>query len=258
MGRTIVGRPGLPLSRPSELTDEQTSTTETTLEDTPRDTGATAPASRRELRARSRRRWSWIAAPGVVAVSASVLAGAALTSGPAPQAEAAVPDRLLQAAELQRQTATSAAWFEHRQVRAASDARVEAERLAAEAAAAAEAARLAEEARRLAAEEATRSAQRDPRPLARTMAAERGWGEEQFSCLDSLWTKESGWDYAADNPTSSAYGIPQALPGSKMASAGADWETNPITQIAWGLGYIDARYGTPCSAWSHSKANNWY
>ncbi|WP_205706842.1 lytic transglycosylase domain-containing protein [Kineococcus vitellinus] len=247
----------MPIPRPSELTDEQTRTPETTTGTTTR--AGAAPAPRRELRAHSRRRrWSWIAAPGVVAVSASVLAGAALTSGPAPQAEAAVPDRLLQAAQLQRQTTTSAAWFEHREVRAASDARIEAERLAAEAAAAAEAARLAEEARRLAAEEATRSAQRDPRSLARAMAAERGWGEEQFSCLDSLWTKESGWDYAADNPTSSAYGIPQALPGSKMASAGADWETNPATQIAWGLGYIDSRYGTPCSAWSHSRASNWY
>ena len=74
----------------------------------------------------------------------------------------------------------------------------------------------------------------------------------------ALWTKESNWTVNADNPTSSAYGIPQALPGSKMASAGADWATNPATQIRWGLGYIQDRYGSPCSAWAHSQANNWY
>jgi len=135
---------------------------------------------------------------------------------------------------------------------AAEAARVEAERVAAEELAAREAA-LAE-----AEEAASRSAQRDPRPIAADMVAERGWSSEQFSCLEQLWTKESGWQYDADNPTSSAYGIPQALPGSKMASAGADWETNPVTQISWGLEYIDDVYGTPCSAWSHSQAVNWY
>lgn len=62
----------------------------------------------------------------------------------------------------------------------------------------------------------------------------------------------------ADNPSSSAYGIPQALPGRKMSSAGADWRTNPATQISWGLGYIANRYGTPCAAWSHSRSHNWY
>ena len=85
-----------------------------------------------------------------------------------------------------------------------------------------------------------------------------GFSSDQWSCLDSLWQKESGWNHRADNPSSSAYGIPQALPGSKMSSAGSDWETNPATQIRWGLGYIEGRYGTPCSAWAHSRANNWY
>lgn len=98
----------------------------------------------------------------------------------------------------------------------------------------------------------------DPREVGRMLLAEFGFGADQFSCLDSLWTKESGWRVDADNPTSSAYGIPQSLPGSKMASAGDDWETNPVTQIRWGLGYIEDRYGTPCSAWAHSQANNWY
>ena len=98
----------------------------------------------------------------------------------------------------------------------------------------------------------------DPRDVARAMLATHGFGQDQFSCLDSLYTRESGWNVHADNPTSSAYGIPQALPGSKMSSAGSDWADNPATQIEWGLGYIKNRYGSPCAAWSHSEANNWY
>ncbi|MDY7556147.1 MULTISPECIES: lytic transglycosylase domain-containing protein [unclassified Cryobacterium] len=87
--------------------------------------------------------------------------------------------------------------------------------------------------------------------------AARGWGEDQYSCLVALWNKESGWRVNAENP-SGAYGIPQALPGSKMASAGADWATNAGTQIEWGLGYITGRYGTPCGAWAHSVDSGWY
>ncbi|HST46773.1 ubiquitin-like domain-containing protein [Jatrophihabitans sp.] len=93
--------------------------------------------------------------------------------------------------------------------------------------------------------------------IAADMVAARGWGGDQFSCLVSLWNKESGWRTNAANP-SGAYGIPQALPGSKMASAGADWQTSARTQISWGLGYIASVYGTPCSAWAHSQATNWY
>jgi uncharacterized protein YabE (DUF348 family) len=93
--------------------------------------------------------------------------------------------------------------------------------------------------------------------IAAGMVAARGWGSGQFSCLVSLWNKESGWRTNAYNP-SGAYGIPQALPGSKMASAGADWQTSASTQISWGLGYIAGVYGTPCSAWAHSQATNWY
>jgi len=85
-----------------------------------------------------------------------------------------------------------------------------------------------------------------------------GWSaREYFGCLDNLWSRESGWRLNAANP-SGAYGIPQALPGSKMASAGADWQTNPITQITWGLGYIQDRYGDPCAAWSYWQANGSY
>ena len=89
------------------------------------------------------------------------------------------------------------------------------------------------------------------------MVLARGWGEDQFACLVALFNRESGWNVYAANP-SGAYGIPQALPGSKMASAGADWATNPATQISWGLGYIAARYGTPCGAWAHSQSAGWY
>lgn len=93
--------------------------------------------------------------------------------------------------------------------------------------------------------------------IAAGMVSARGWGSDQFGCLVSLWNKESGWSTNAANP-SGAYGIPQALPGSKMASAGGDWQTSASTQIAWGLGYIASVYGTPCSAWAHSQATNWY
>ena len=93
---------------------------------------------------------------------------------------------------------------------------------------------------------------------ARQLLGEYGWGDGQFSCLESLWTKESGWNYQAYNSGSGATGIPQALPGSKMASAGTDWQSNATTQIRWGLGYIQSVYGTPCSAWGHSQATNWY
>lgn len=94
--------------------------------------------------------------------------------------------------------------------------------------------------------------------IASTMVEARGWSTEQYDCLVSLWSKESGWNVYANNQSSGAYGIPQSLPGSKMASAGADWATNPATQITWGLGYIQARYGDPCGAWAYSQRVGWY
>ncbi|GAA2228297.1 phospholipase [Herbiconiux moechotypicola] len=97
------------------------------------------------------------------------------------------------------------------------------------------------------------------RTVAAELAAENyGWGDDQFQCLDSLWTKESGWNYQAENASSGAFGIPQSLPGSKMSSIADDWATNAVTQITWGLDYIARGYGTPCSAWSHSQSVNWY
>lgn len=85
-----------------------------------------------------------------------------------------------------------------------------------------------------------------------------GWGDDQWFALEQLWTRESGWNHLAVNPSSGATGIPQALPGDKMASAGADWKTNPQTQIKWGASYIKGRYVDPLGAWAHFKAKNWY
>lgn len=94
--------------------------------------------------------------------------------------------------------------------------------------------------------------------MASGLLATFGFPASQWSCLNDLWTRESGWDTFAENPSSGAYGIPQALPGDKMSSAGADWRTNPLTQIRWGLGYIKSVYGTPCAAWDHELADDWY
>jgi hypothetical protein len=121
---------------------------------------------------------------------------------------------------------------------------------------AAQRARAAEAARQARAR-ATRNAARDPKAVARLLLADRGWSG-QFSCLNSLWERESGWNYRAYNPSSGAYGIPQALPGSKMGTIAPDWRTNPVTQIKWGLKYIADRYGTPCGAWGHSQSSGWY
>jgi hypothetical protein len=94
--------------------------------------------------------------------------------------------------------------------------------------------------------------------IALQMVTDRGWDSNEFDCLVALWNRESHWNVYSQNVSSGAYGIPQALPGDKMASVGADWQTNPATQITWGLGYITARYGTPCGAWNHSQAKGWY
>ena len=98
----------------------------------------------------------------------------------------------------------------------------------------------------------------DPRSLARRLMATYGMSSADFDCIDRLWSGESGWNVHANNPFSSAYGIPQALPGSKMASAGPNWQDNAETQIRWGLGYIAQRYGTGCAAWSFKQGHGWY
>lgn len=97
------------------------------------------------------------------------------------------------------------------------------------------------------------------RALGKQMAADMyGWTGDQWACLDNLWKRESGWRTTAGNKSSGAYGIPQALPGSKMAKYGDDWRTNPATQIEWGLAYVKGRYSTPCGAWSHFLDHHWY
>jgi hypothetical protein len=95
--------------------------------------------------------------------------------------------------------------------------------------------------------------------IAKAMLPSFGFNQTtEYSCLVSLWNRESGWVYDAENTASGAYGIPQALPASKMASAGSDYLTNPATQIKWGLGYIQGKYGTPCGAWNYELANGFY
>jgi len=97
-----------------------------------------------------------------------------------------------------------------------------------------------------------------PQQIGARMLGSFGWSASQFSCLDPLWGHESGWSVTAYNAGTGAYGIPQALPGAKMASAGPDWQTSAATQITWGLEYIKSTYGSPCAAWDHEEATGWY
>ena len=119
---------------------------------------------------------------------------------------------------------------------------------------AAQAARKAQPARQAAAITPSGS----PEQVAERLLSQFGWSSSQFSCLQPLWEHESGWNVTAENPSSGAYGIAQALPATQMASAGAAWQTNAATQIRWGLTYIQGRYGSPCGAWAHEEADNWY
>ena len=105
---------------------------------------------------------------------------------------------------------------------------------------------------------AATAASGSPRQIAQATLGSFGWSSSQFSCLDPLWEHESRWSVTAANPGSGAFGIPQALPGSRMASAGPDWQTSAATQITWGLRYIRDTYGSPCAAWSHEQATGWY
>lgn len=144
----------------------------------------------------------------------------------------------------------------HRAAVAAEKARAEARREA-------EAKRKAEERRRAEQKAARARAAKGGTPaqnraLGMQMCADKGWSASQCADLGRLWQKESGWNHRAHNRSSGAHGIPQALPGSKMASHGSDWATNPRTQIAWGLDYIAKRYGNPSSAWAHSVRTGWY
>jgi Transglycosylase SLT domain len=129
---------------------------------------------------------------------------------------------------------------------------------AAAAKAAAKAAAAKAAAKTVAQQTAARTPSGSPIVIAQQMIRQFGWSPSQFTCLYPLWEHESGWNPSAENPGSGAYGIPQSLPGSQMASAGRDWQTNPATQIRWGLTYIQGRYGSPCGAWAHEQSSNWY
>jgi hypothetical protein len=105
----------------------------------------------------------------------------------------------------------------------------------------------------------TLAASGSPQQVVQAMLGSFGWSAaSQFSCLEPLWAHESGWSVSANNAGSGAFGIPQALPGSRMASAGPDWQTSAATQIKWGLQYIKGTYGSPCGAWAHEEATGWY
>jgi hypothetical protein len=97
-----------------------------------------------------------------------------------------------------------------------------------------------------------------PKQIARQMLRSFSWRGWEFKYLNLLWSRESGWNVFAENPYSGAYGIPQAVPGSKMATAGPNWESDARTQIRWGLRYIKAMYGSPLAAWQHELATGWY
>lgn len=218
-------------------------------------------------------------ATGVSAVALAVVAGLSLAAAPAPSTTAAVPAVGAPDAEREARTsrnserealalavadaaqARSTALESTKQAINETETAIQAQR-AAEAAAAASAAAEKAAAEQAAAEEARRLGYTPgaaPKEIGRQLAQNLyGWGQDQFACYDNIIMRESEWNPRADNPTSSAYGIPQALPGNRMASEGADWRTNPATQIKWGLKYVDERYGTPCKAWSFKRANGWY
>ena len=172
------------------------------------------------------------------------------------------PDAMTAVAAATKKVAASAADVRERLNAGLAQRAAETAAAVAAAEAAAQAQREAEAAAAAAAAAAAQAAANTPdgaKATARQLAAaEYGWGDGQFSCLESLWDKESDWDYQAYNPSSGATGIPQSLPGDKMASAGPDWQTNATTQIRWGLDYIARAYGTPCAAWGHSQSTNWY
>lgn len=168
---------------------------------------------------------------------------------------AAISDRIQSTVDTAQDVAQASADQDKRD---ADDAAAAARAAEAAAAAKAQADAAAAAAARAAAAQAAANTPAGAKATAASLASSQyGWGTAQFQCLDSLWTKESGWDYQAYNP-SGATGIPQALPGSKMGTVAADWQTNATTQVTWGLRYIKDAYGTPCAAWSHSQATNFY
>lgn len=221
-----------------------------------------------------------IATAGTLAVAAVASAAAVtLSSGPAPSG--AADDSLLvlnrqqvvqantvnsaqemaQFAQLRSElNAAQAAAAKAAEAKAAADKAAADKAAAAKAAAAKAAAAKAAAAKQAAQQKAQHAAalSGSPQQVAQQMLGQFGWSASQFSCVQPLWEHESRWSISASNPSSGAYGIPQALPGSRMASAGPDWQTNAATQIRWGLQYIKGTYGSPCAAWSHEESAGWY
>lgn len=215
-----------------------------------------------------------IAAAGTIAVTAAVSAAAAtLPSGSAASSASAADEHLLVinrqqdlAAPADTMTAAQQLIVSDRMRYGSEQRRVRSELAAAAKAAAAKAAARAaaqqaaqqQPAQPVTAQQPASTPSGSPEQIAEQMLGQFGWSSSQFSCLQPLWAEESGWNVYASNPSSGAYGIPQALPGSKMASAGPDWESDAATQIRWGLEYIQGTYGSPCAAWAHEQADGWY
>jgi hypothetical protein len=212
-----------------------------------------------------------LAVAGATTVATIAVASGVAVAAPDGPASPAAPSRSRTAAGAAADTSDAMRQLARQKIHLAA---LEQDRLAAEArqAAARREARRRAAARRAAERAAARQAQQpagspastpaapsgSPQQIAAAMLGSFGWSSGELGCLQSLWNAESGWNPSATNPISGAYGIPQALPGSKMASAGADWQTNPATQIKWGLGYIQQVYGSPCAAWSHEQSTGWY
>jgi hypothetical protein len=200
----------------------------------------------------------WPAAAASQPAAAAMTAAGEANAGPA---QAGGGQALASQAQVLK--ATSALRQQQSALRAAQHAaaeRARARKRAAERAArsAAEAAQSAQQSQTAPAAPAPAEPSGSAQQIALGMLGSYGWSSSQFSCLISLWNQESGWNVDATNPASGAYGIPQALPGSKMASAGPGWQTDAATQIRWGLGYIRSTYGSPCGAWDHEEADGWY
>ncbi len=196
---------------------------------------------------------------GTTAQTVDVASATLLADVPSGAQAQTISDNFARQASAQQVSADAAAKKaaeEAARQKAAADAQAKAD--------AEKAAKAAEEAKRKADEEAAnRAAARTalaavPAGSVQAMAAQIVGDADQFSCFSEIVKRESGWDYTATNASSGAYGLVQALPGSKMASAGADWKTNPATQIKWGLNYMNSRYGSPCGAWSFWQSHHWY
>jgi hypothetical protein len=199
-------------------------------------------------------------APSAHDAAAGVGLGAGLTdqTGQAHPVADSTANQALQLFRLRdTQAELAAARWQAAQVRAARAAKKAAAARAAQAAAQAAAQPTASQSAQTAPVAAAPAPSGAPQQIAAAMLGSFGWSSSQFSCLDTLWQRESGWSVTAANPDG-AYGIPQALPGAKMASAGPDWETDAATQIRWGLEYIKSMYGSPCGAWDHELATGWY